>query len=145
MYYNADLLDIPQQRETGLGFIYDIMYGVEGLTDKENARRLDQLVYEAEKWRIKHGAQFELSKYILVHFTRNYRRSTDAAINIEGATIKPANQVKYLGVIFDKKLRFKAHLQHIIKKGTQAAMALSRIAKQDWELHTNMHVNSSQR
>ena len=104
MYYNADLLDIPQQHETSLGFIDDIMYGVEGFTDEANARRLEQLVYEAEKWRIKHGAQFEPSKYVLVHFTRNYRRSTDAAINIEGATIKPANQVKYLGVIFDKKL-----------------------------------------
>jgi hypothetical protein len=28
MYYNADFLDIPQQRVTGLGFIDDIMYGV---------------------------------------------------------------------------------------------------------------------
>ena len=41
MYYNADLLDIPQQRGTGLGFIDDITYGVEGFTDKGNARKLN--------------------------------------------------------------------------------------------------------
>ena len=49
MYYNADLLDIPQQHETSLGFINDIMYGVEGFTDKANACRLEELIREAEK------------------------------------------------------------------------------------------------
>src|SRR5437773_1275586 len=34
MYYNANLLDISQQRGTGLGFIDDIMYGVKGFIDK---------------------------------------------------------------------------------------------------------------
>ena len=35
-------------------------------------------------------------------------------------------------MIFDKELRFKIHLQYIIKKGTKAAMALSSIAKSSW-------------
>jgi hypothetical protein len=47
-------------------------------------------------------------------------------------TIKPTNEAKYLGVIFDKKLQFKEHLQYIVKKGTRAAMALSSIAKNSW-------------
>ena len=134
MYYNADLLDIPQQRGTGLGFIDDITYGVEGFTDKGNARKLNQLLREAEEWRKKHGVQFETSKYILVHFTRNYNQATNAAITVGKVTIEPSNEAKYLGVIFDKELRFKAHLQYIVKKGTKAAMALSRIAKSSWGL-----------
>jgi len=132
MYYNADLLDIPQQRGTGLGFIDDITYGVEGFTDKGNVRKLKQLLREAEEWRKKHGVQFETSKYILVHFTRNHNRATKAAITIGNVTIEPSNEAKYLGVIFDKELRFKTHLQYIIKKGTKAAMALSSIAKSSW-------------
>ena len=132
MYYNADLLDIPQQRGTGLGFIDDITYGVEGFTDKGNVRKLKQLLNEAEEWRKKHGVQFETSKYILVHFTRNYNRATNAAITIGNVTIEPSDEAKYLGVIFDKELRFKTHLQYIIKKGTKAAMALSSIAKSSW-------------
>ena len=44
MYYNADLLDIaPQHRATGLGFIDDIVYGVQGSTDKENASRIKRI------------------------------------------------------------------------------------------------------
>src|SRR5436190_2278230 len=132
MYYNADLLDIPQQRGMGLGFIDDIMYGVEGFTDKGNARKLKQLLREAEEWRKKHGVQFETSKYILVHFTRNHNRATNAAITIGNVTIEPSNEAKYLGVILDKELWFKTHLQYIVKKGTKAAMALSSIAKSSW-------------
>ncbi len=115
-YYNANLLAIPQQRETGLGFIDDITYGVEGFTDKGNTRKLNQLLREAEEWRKKHGVQFEMSKYILVHFTRNYNQATNAAITIGKVIIEPSNEAKYLGVIFDEELRFKTHLQYITKR-----------------------------
>ena len=80
----------------------------------------------------KHGVQFETSKYVLIHFTRNHRRETNAAITVEGIRIDPAKEAKYLGVIFDQKLQFKKHLQYIIRKGTSAALALSDIAKNNW-------------
>ena len=133
MYYNADLLNMtPQNQVTRLGFIDDIMYGVEGPTDHKNAHRLEQILQEAEKWREKHGAQFEVSKYILVHFTRNSRQATKAPVTVNKITIKPSSEAKYLGVVFDQRLNFKTHLQNVTKKGTNAAMALSRIAKCNW-------------
>jgi len=67
-----------------------------------------------------------------VHFTRNHNRVINAAITVGNVTIEPSNEAKYLGVIFDKELRFKIYLQYIIKKGTKAAMALSSIAKNSW-------------
>jgi ribonuclease HI len=133
MFYNADLLDIAQPHQaTGLGFIDDITYGIQGNTDKENARKIKRILNEAEEWRKKHGVQFETSKYILVHYSRNRQRETKAPVTINGVTIKPSNEAKYLGVIFDQELRFKSHLQHVIKKGTNAAMALSSITKSTW-------------
>ena len=105
MYYNADFLDIaPLHQATGLGFIDDIVYGVQGNTDKENVRKIKRILNEAEEWRKKHGVQFEISKYILVHFTHNRRMETKASVTINGVTIKPSNEAKYLGVIFDQEL-----------------------------------------
>ena len=133
MYYNADLLDmVPQDQATSLGFIDDIMYGVQGSSDHENADRLEQILQKAEEWREKHGAQFETSKYVLVHFTRNRRQATKASVTVNKVTIKPSSEAKYLGVIFDQKLLYKAQLQHVTKKGTSAAMALARITKDSW-------------
>jgi hypothetical protein len=46
--------------------------------------------------------------------------------------IQPSTEAKYLGVIFDQQLRFKARLQQAVKKGTNAALAISSIAKCNW-------------
>ena len=59
IYYNANLLNIAfQHRATGLGFIDDIVYEVQGKSDKENTRKLMHILNDAEKWRKKHEAQF---------------------------------------------------------------------------------------
>ena len=133
MYYNADLLDIGTKRnDIALGFIDDIVYGTAGTSDLANVRRLKTTLNQAEEWRRKHGAQFEQSKYVLVHFTRNYRKSTKASVQTGGITVEPSEEAKYLGVIFDKQLRFKAHLQYAVRKGTTAALGLSSIGKSTW-------------
>ena len=133
MNYNADLLDIASDHSvTGLGFIDDVVYGVQGDTDKGNIRKLKHILDQAEDWRKKHGAQFEESKYILVHYTRNKTMETKASIRVNNITIEPTAEAKYLGVIFDKELRFKSHLQYIIKKGTRTAMALTSVARCNW-------------
>ena len=132
MYYNGDILTIPRGQDLSLGFIDDIMFGVCGLTDTGNAERLGNMLKEAEEWRNKHGVQFEKSKYVLVHFTRNKRRGTQAPITMPDITIQPSSEARYLGVIFDQDLKFKSHLQYVVKKGTKFAMAMSNVAKATW-------------
>jgi hypothetical protein len=58
---------------------------------KGNAEKLQEMLEQAEEWRQKHGAQFEKTKYILIHFMRNKNLSTNAAIEITGTTISPSN------------------------------------------------------
>jgi ribonuclease HI len=133
MYYNADLLDIaPQRQAVGIGFIDDVVYGVKSNSDRSNVRKLRLILEEAERWRKAHGAQFEVSKYVLVHFTRNNRVRTDASITVGRSEIVPSDEAKYLGVVFDRGLRFGSHLQLLVKRGTKAALALASIAKSSW-------------
>ena len=106
MYYNAELLEVqPEDNHNAslsLGFIDDVVYGVEGTSAGSNLWRLQQMLQGAETWRQRHGAQFERSKYILIHFTRNRRQPTDASITINNTVIHPSKEAKYLGVIFDQ-------------------------------------------
>jgi len=131
IFYNADLLDIPGNDGSSWGFIDDIAYGVQGESDEQNAEELQRMLEKAEQWRERHGVKFEPSKYVLTHFSRS-RIPPAASIKIGHATIEPANEAKYLGVIFDRKLRFTQHIQHAAKKGTRFALAISRIAKSTW-------------
>src|SRR5271169_797062 len=136
MFYNGDLLKVPrmcgENDGMSLGFIDDIAYGVQGLTAETNSEKLQNMLEKAEEWRIKHGSKFETSKYVLIHFTRNHNLEITAPVSIAGVTIHPSNEARYLGVIFDKGLRFKHHLQYIAKKGAKFSLALSRIAKAGW-------------
>ena len=130
--YNSELLDIPQRDELGLGFIDDIAYGVKSPTAAQNTARLEQLLKKAEKWRSKHGAQFEKSKYMLVHFTRGKKSPTDAPLIVEGTTIQPTKEARYLGVTFDQELKYRSHLDQAVNKGTKFTMAISGIARNSW-------------
>ena len=49
MFYNSDLLDIPEDQDLSLGFINDITYGVQGLTDEGNAEYLRKMLQDTEK------------------------------------------------------------------------------------------------
>jgi len=51
---------------------------------------------------------------------------------IEGTPIPPSKEVKYLGVIFDQDLKFRAHTNQAVKKGTQFGLAIGSIARAKW-------------
>jgi hypothetical protein len=68
---------------------------------------------------------------MLVHFTRKNveTHNPEVAIRISDTTIHPTTEARYLEVIFDQKLKFQAHINHAIKKGTKFALAMANIAK----------------
>jgi hypothetical protein len=136
IFYNADLLDIRIPHaltpHLSLGFIDDIGYGVKSVTTGRNVEKLKEILAEAEQWRKRHGVQFEKSKYILIHFTRNHRDHTGAALMIDGTTITPTKEAKYLGVVFDQRLKYRAHMNLTVKKGTQFGLAIGGIARATW-------------
>jgi len=69
-----------------------------------------------------------------MHFTKKRDRSynKEAAIHLRDISINPTTEAKYLGVMFDRKLKFRSHVDHAIKKGTKFALAVTRIAKCTW-------------
>src|ERR1700738_1949960 len=82
-----------------------------------------------------HGAQFERSKYMLVHFNQNRRRQLTSPIQLAGVDIHPSNEARYLGVIFNRGLHFKSHLDYITKKGTKFALTMASVAQTTWGVH----------
>src|SRR5205809_4497280 len=83
--YNSDLLDLVKgEKQLGLGYIDDILYGAQNKTALGNTRELGRLLVKTEQWRLQHGAQFEKSKYVLIHFTRNPSVKVEASVTIGG-------------------------------------------------------------
>jgi hypothetical protein len=90
------------------------------------------MLAKVEQWRKRHGAQFEKSKYVLIHFTRSKTINTEATITIDGTAITPATEARYLRVTFDQGLKYRTHTNQAVKKGTQFGLAIGRIARATW-------------
>ncbi|XP_044716516.1 reverse transcriptase [Hirsutella rhossiliensis] len=59
-------------------------------------------------------------KTSVIHFTRIAERDSDLPLIIKGNDVKPKSNVKLLGVIMDKALRFKEHIARAAAKATVA-------------------------
>ncbi|KAI2930363.1 hypothetical protein CBS147321_10551 [Aspergillus niger] len=71
------------------------------------------------------GASFAAEKTELIHLTRRKTAHGTGQILMNGQVIKPADTAKLLGVIFDKEMRWKEHVQEAIKRATKVSLALS--------------------
>ena len=57
-----------------------------------------------------------------------WQQSKDAIVAIGESTIKDSEYEKLLGVIFDKKLNFKKHVQDLCKKAHQKLHVLAQLS-----------------
>jgi len=65
-------------------------------------------------------------------FAHYQSQKTRPPLQLPQRTVKPVISTKYLGVFFDQNLNWKVQQAHAVKKGTQWAAQIRRIAKQTW-------------
>ena len=115
LFYSADLIDGCRQARnnaSGIGFVDDTNIVVHGDSDTSNCRRLQEVHRHCESWARKHGSNFNVSKYQLLHLAKT-RERLQASINIDGTEVQPTNTLKLLGVHLDRTLSGKAHIRAI--------------------------------
>ena len=135
--YNCDLLGISKRgKQIELGFIDDILYRIQNKTANSE---LERFLIRSEQWRKRHGAQFEKSKICANTFHGNRIGTSEASITIGETTIHPSSEAKYLGIIFDQKLKFRSHVEQIVRKETKYALAKSRWGPEFKYLSRHMH------
>jgi hypothetical protein len=143
-FYNAPLFDFPSlPQEVPSGFVDDTAYLGIGNTihDAHNIIR-DMMHWPsgAFDWSTSHNSPFELSKLVLINFPRHKANDPRAALPLilskpnQNApptlqTIQPASSHRYLGVIFDPKLRWNLHHNKVIATAAQWTTQISRLAR----------------
>lgn len=89
-----------------------------------------------EKWMTETGLTIAPEKSEMVALIGK-KKCRPLNIYIAGEKIIEKNNVKYLGVILDKSLKFGAHLEYVAAKAAKTITALSRIMPrvggQEWE------------
>ena len=94
---------------------------------KENCNKLQNAVKSLVEWGKLHNVQFDVKKTELIHFDKS-KKSMKYSVKFMNNSILLQELVKYLGVWFDRKLSFKAHVQKRIAAANRMFHSISRLA-----------------
>lgn len=143
-FYNAPLILTAKttgKSETSPGFVDDSMFLAVAKTLAECHTIIADMVHRPGggfDWSQSHNSPFELSKLALLNFPRSHhdpippelilmRQSPDGSITHQ--TVETVATYKYLGVVFDSKLKWSAHYQKVIASATWWSFQIARLSR----------------
>ena len=68
---------------------------------------------QCEQWVQENDFRFSVSKTECVHFTNLRGVFMEPDIKVDGTSIKVADEAKILGLVFDRRLTFRAHVKYL--------------------------------
>ena len=101
-------------------FVDDFAVYIEGKHLKHLERSMQLRINKIQKWVAENGFKFSISKTTCVHFHKQ-RIYTEPTLHLDGQAIPVKDEVKFLGLIFDRKLDFMAKckvLEGKVSKGS---------------------------
>ena len=101
--------------------------------DAESAcRYILKSINSISEWAKHNGFKFSTSKTVAIRFTRCKRQEVVPHLKLDGAILPYADEVKFLGVIFDSKLTWAKHIDDLKLKVKKSRNLLKVISGFDW-------------
>ncbi|GBM81229.1 hypothetical protein AVEN_236439-1 [Araneus ventricosus] len=91
------------------------------------------------------GHTISAEKSLCVHFCRKRNIHLDPNIQIRNASIPVRNEIRFLGVILDRKLTFLPHILHLRKKCDGSLNILKVLSRTSWGAEPPYSVFTSQK
>ena len=98
----------------GLAFADDYAVICSRSTASEACQKIQEAINAATTWANTRGFKFSPEKTKAIRFCRLRRKEVVPTLFLEGSVLPYEDHVKYLGVIFDKTLTFKNHINDVI-------------------------------
>ena len=84
------------------------------------------------EWSTSHNSPLEHSKLALLDFVHKSKQVEQNPLTLEHGMVKPSASTKYLGVLINENLNWKAQNTHALGKGMKWVMQIKRIARPTW-------------
>ncbi|GBN12298.1 hypothetical protein AVEN_199467-1 [Araneus ventricosus] len=95
-------------------------------------RQLQNAVNRLVAWCDENGHTISAEKSRCVHFCRKRNIHQDPNIRIRNVPIPVVNEIRFLGVIFDRKFTFLPHTLHLRKKCERSLNILKVLSRTSW-------------
>ena len=113
-------------------FVDDLSISVAGTRMALVERKLQLTIDKVIEWADLNGFKFSLSKTVIVHFCRIRGVHPDPDLYIKGHRIPCVHQTRFLGLIFDQRLTWAAHLKYLKNACSNAMNILKVLAHTSW-------------
>jgi ribonuclease HI len=138
-FYNAGLLEISPydcRDEKQFGFVDDVTLLAIGENFNDTYQKITNMMTRPNggfDWSTTHHSQFELSKLALMNFSPKSSHNNELTIqhplSQEPTVVKPVQSYKFLGVLFDPKLRWKAQSDRAARSAEAWINLVIRLAR----------------
>ena len=82
--------------------------------------------------------QFNHAKSDLIHFSKKRIPLQESVYLPDSTEITPSDSLRWLGIIFDRKLQFKEHVQQKAATATRVHHLTQRLMRKEWGLPTHL-------
>ena len=113
-------------------YVDDFLLCYRSKTMNNAERNLQMSLNKVNNWALENGFRFSKTKTQCVHFCRQRSCYREPDLTIGGVKIPTADEVKFLGIIFDRKLTFIPHIKYLKAKCLKALNILKVVASTDW-------------
>jgi hypothetical protein len=141
--YTADSMNgLPTHTEHGL-FADDTALWTSANTMTSLSSRLQQSIDAFESWCRSWKLKLQPTKTELIHFSIHPRKKYKhpVEVKVENTIIKPLDYTRYLGVIIDKKLNWRKHLDHIETRIALRISLLRYLSRTAYEPNNKTMIN----
>ena len=115
-----------------LQFADDIIIWSSSSCINENSSKLEETLQKISSWLSKINLEIESQKTKAIIFSRRYKMHNMNMLSINNMNIQIVEKTKFLGLIFDKKLSWKHHIEYIVKKSEIRLNIIRYITKTWW-------------
>lgn len=113
-------------------YVDDLQIGYQHADLNQIKEKIQPTINSIIKWGDNNGFKFSSSKTKAVHFTIDPRLICSPALQLNQENLQYSDSTKFLGLIWDKKLNWKAHLSTLKIKCTKLLGMLRSITSQEW-------------
>ena len=130
--FNPAIEIINRHMVVGQGYADDLAAVFGGRKPEILVPRMQEVLDELVEWGDSCNLSFNPDKTVAVGFTRARKYTFDLDLTIHGQPVRYVNEVRYLGLILDKRLNWTAHLEHKLCANKKFLHKMSKIAKTTW-------------
>jgi len=112
-------------------FADDSALFVAGRNKKLLQNKTQMSLNKIQKWCNQNGFKISIDKTIAIFFSKE-RHKSNFEIKIKDKQIELGDSAKFLGVYFDRKLTWKAHIDHIVTKTNKRLNLLRAVSGKQW-------------